>query len=143
MLLVVKRPPTLFTNNASSLLVIFLLSSNQFSIAEIANLPSGTNLVLDPFPKTLKKFLLLLTPHGRKSAGLLSIMTVIMALLAMIGVASILPFMAVLTNPDIIQTNIILKNMLNDVCDVCMGVDGGQTPANYGSMTLAHISHTW
>ena len=61
--------------------------------------------------QTLKKFLLLLTPHERKSAGLLLIMTFIMALLDMIGVASILPFMAVLTNPDIIETNIILKNM--------------------------------
>ena len=33
----------------------------------------------------------------------------IMALLDMIGVASILPFMAVVTNPDIIQTNTILN----------------------------------
>ena len=34
-------------------------------------------------------------------------MILIMALLDMIGVASILPFMAVLTNPDIIETNFI------------------------------------
>ena len=34
-----------------------------------------------------------------------------MALLDMIGVASILPFMAVLANPDIIQTNVILGKM--------------------------------
>tara|TARA_B100001059_G_C17799221_1_gene565087 strand:- start:288 stop:1964 length:1677 start_codon:yes stop_codon:yes gene_type:complete len=34
-----------------------------------------------------------------------------MALLDMIGVASILPFMAVLTNPYLVETNIILNNM--------------------------------
>ena len=34
-----------------------------------------------------------------------------MALLDMIGVASVLPFMAVLTNPEIIQTNILLNTM--------------------------------
>ena len=38
-------------------------------------------------------------------------MILIMALLDMIGVASILPFMAVLANPDVIQTNVILNKM--------------------------------
>ena len=32
-------------------------------------------------------------------------MIIIMALIDMIGVASILPFMAVLANPDVIETN--------------------------------------
>ena len=59
--------------------------------------------------KTFKKLLFLLTPHERKRAGLLLIMIVIMAFLDMIGVASILPFMAVLTNPDLIETNNILN----------------------------------
>ena len=40
-------------------------------------------------------------------------MIFIMALLDMIGVASILPFMAVLTNPNIIETNIILNTAYN------------------------------
>ena len=61
--------------------------------------------------QTLKKFLFLLTPHERKSAGLLIIMIIIMALLDTIGVASILPFMAVLTNPDLVETNLILNFM--------------------------------
>jgi ATP-binding cassette, subfamily B, bacterial PglK len=61
--------------------------------------------------KNFKKLLLLLTPHERKRACLLLIMMFIMALLDMIGVASILPFMAVLTNPEIIETNIILNKM--------------------------------
>ena len=48
--------------------------------------------------KTFKKLLFLLSSHQRKHLGLLLIMITIMALLDMIGVASILPFMAVLTN---------------------------------------------
>jgi len=50
-----------------------------------------------------KKLLFFLSPHERKHAGVLLIMIIIMALLETIGVASILPFMAVLTNPNIIE----------------------------------------
>ena len=59
--------------------------------------------------ENLKKILFLLTPKERRRAVLLLIMILVMALLDMIGVASILPFMAVLTNPSIIDTNIILN----------------------------------
>ena len=62
--------------------------------------------------QTLKKLLFLLTPHERKYSYLLLVMIIIMALLDMIGVASILPFMAVLSNPGLIETNIILNTML-------------------------------
>ena len=34
-----------------------------------------------------------------------------MAIFDMLGVASILPFITILTNPDLIETNIILKNL--------------------------------
>tara|TARA_B100000989_G_C19532664_1_gene470994 strand:- start:6261 stop:8051 length:1791 start_codon:yes stop_codon:yes gene_type:complete len=61
--------------------------------------------------QTFKKLLFLLTPHERKRAGLLLIMILIMSLLDMTGVASILPFMAVLTNPALIETNLILNYM--------------------------------
>ena len=64
--------------------------------------------------QTFKKLLLLLSPNELKRAGLLLIMILIMALLDMIGVASILPFITVLTNPDIIQTNSILNTMFNN-----------------------------
>ena len=60
---------------------------------------------------TLKKILSLFTPHDLQRATLLLLMTFVMALLDTIGVASILPFMAVLGNPQIIETNIILKKM--------------------------------
>ena len=59
----------------------------------------------------LKKILYLLTPHERKRAVLLLIMITMMAILDMIGIASILPFMAVISNPDIIETNTILNEV--------------------------------
>ena len=59
----------------------------------------------------LKKFLFLLNNHERKRVSILLVMILIMALLDMIGVASILPFIAVLTDPGIVETNMILKQM--------------------------------
>ena len=56
-----------------------------------------------------KKLIFLLTSSERKKAILLFGMILVMALLDLLGVASIMPFMAVLTNPDIIETNKILK----------------------------------
>ena len=61
--------------------------------------------------KTLKVILYFLSPRERKLGGLLLFMTLSVALLDMIGVASILPFMTVLTNPDIVETNSILNKM--------------------------------
>ncbi len=61
--------------------------------------------------QTYKKLLYLLTSDEKRKAMILLCMILIMAILEMIGVASIMPFMAVLTNPDVIQTNFILKNM--------------------------------
>ena len=61
--------------------------------------------------KIFKKLLLLLTPQELKLAALLLVMITIMAILDMIGVASILPFVANLTNPSLIQTNFILSYM--------------------------------
>ena len=51
----------------------------------------------------IKKILFILSSRERKHAGLLLIMILIMALLDMIGVASILPFMAVLTIPKLFK----------------------------------------
>ena len=61
--------------------------------------------------QTIRKFLYLLSFQERKHFVLLMLMILIMALLDMIGVVSILPFMAVLTNPNLIETNLILKSM--------------------------------
>tara|TARA_B100001057_G_scaffold459161_2_gene509070 strand:+ start:1028 stop:2800 length:1773 start_codon:yes stop_codon:yes gene_type:complete len=59
----------------------------------------------------LKKLLFLLNANERKQAALLLLMILVMALLDMIGVASILPFMTVLTNPTLIETNIFLNSL--------------------------------
>lgn len=58
-----------------------------------------------PRMHTIKKLLDLLTAPERKRAGLLLGMILIMALLDMVGVASIMPFMAVLANPELVQSN--------------------------------------
>ncbi len=59
----------------------------------------------------LRKLLYLLTASERKRAGLLLGVMLLMALLDALGVASILPFMGVLANPKLVQTN----ELLNDV----------------------------
>jgi ATP-binding cassette, subfamily B, bacterial PglK len=73
---------------------------------------------------TFKKLLFLLTSHEKKRVSLLLIIVTIMALLDMIGVASILPFMAVLTNPSLIETNPILKTVFETVS--IFGVESNQ-----------------
>ena len=55
--------------------------------------------------KPLKKLFDLLSPPERKQAGLLSVMMLVVALLDMLSVASIMPFMAVLANPGLLQSN--------------------------------------
>ena len=74
--------------------------------------------------QTFKKLLFLLTLQERKQAGLLLIMIIIMALLDMVGVASILPFVAILTNPVLIETNAILNSMFQ--VSKILGVESNQ-----------------
>ena len=57
------------------------------------------------------KLLSILTSYQRKQAGWLLAMLIMVAFLDMIGVASILPFIAILTNPDLIETNSILNSI--------------------------------
>ena len=74
--------------------------------------------------QTFKKLLFLLSPNERRKALMLLFMILIMALLDVIGVASILPFMAVITNPNIIETNSILNKMFQ--ASATFGVDDNQ-----------------
>lgn len=60
--------------------------------------------------RVIFNLLALIAPKERVRAQLLLVMILIMALLDAVGVASIMPFMAVIANPDLIQTNIILAN---------------------------------
>ena len=60
-----------------------------------------------------KKILFLLPSNELKNLSVLIFMNTIMALLDMLGAASILPFVAVLTNPNLIETNLILNNIFH------------------------------
>lgn len=64
---------------------------------------------------TLKKLLDLLTPREIKQATCLLGMILVMAFLDMLGVASILPFMGVLANPELVETNIFLNTAFQAV----------------------------
>ncbi len=61
--------------------------------------------------KSLKKLGYLLSPKERRFALVLLILSLITALIETIGVASIMPFIAVLSTPSILETNSILKSM--------------------------------
>ncbi len=58
---------------------------------------------------TLKKLIDLLTEQERKRIILLIGMTMIMALLDMVGLASIMPFIGVLANPQLVESNFFLN----------------------------------
>ena len=59
----------------------------------------------------LRKLLALLTPPERKRLGVLMGMILVMAFADMLGVASILPFIAVLANPELVQANALLNTV--------------------------------
>jgi ABC-type multidrug transport system fused ATPase/permease subunit len=54
---------------------------------------------------TARKVFQLLSPKERRRALLLLVMMIIMAFIEVLGVASIMPFMAVLANPDVVDSN--------------------------------------
>jgi ABC-type multidrug transport system fused ATPase/permease subunit len=61
--------------------------------------------------QTIKKILFLLSSNERRKAVWLLGMIIIMASLETIGVVSIMPFIAVLTQPSLIETNYFLNSM--------------------------------
>jgi ABC-type multidrug transport system fused ATPase/permease subunit len=63
--------------------------------------------------KTFRKLLSLFTFYEKKQGFLLLLLIIIVALIDTIGVASILPFIAVLSNPNVIETNFILNYVYN------------------------------
>ena len=58
--------------------------------------------------KTFKKLLFLLSFHERKRLVILFILSIISSLLDIMGIASIVPFITVVSTPSLIETNIIL-----------------------------------
>ena len=61
--------------------------------------------------QTAKKIYQLLTVQMKKKALLLLLMTFVMAILEIMGIFSIMPFIAVLTNPSVIETNDLLNQV--------------------------------
>ena len=59
----------------------------------------------------LKKIFYLLTSSERKKSILLLVIILFVALLDMIGIASILPFIAVISNPELVETNFLLNKL--------------------------------
>ena len=72
----------------------------------------------------ISKVLSLLTSRERRQAFLLMLMLLVMALLDTIGVASILPFISVLTNPELIETHSILNTMFK--LSIIFGVENNK-----------------
>ena len=60
--------------------------------------------------KFFKNFFYLLSNSEKKKMLFLLFMVFIVAILETLGIASIMPFIAVLTNPELIETNVILNN---------------------------------
>ena len=61
--------------------------------------------------KNINKLFYLLTRNERKRSFLVLGLILIMAVLDMVGVASILPFIAVISNPEIIETNYVVNQL--------------------------------
>lgn len=61
--------------------------------------------------KILKIILYFLSPLERKKASLILLATILMAIIDMLGIASIMPFLLVLTNPNLIENNPILNQI--------------------------------
>lgn len=60
------------------------------------------------------KIMSLLSPDERRRAGFLIILMIVSAMFDVLGVASILPFIAVMADPKIIQTNVLLATLYNE-----------------------------
>tara|TARA_X000000950_G_scaffold286970_1_gene397519 strand:+ start:351 stop:2117 length:1767 start_codon:yes stop_codon:yes gene_type:complete len=61
--------------------------------------------------KNFTKIFQLLDPKEKKSAYLLLFLIIVMALVDTIGIASVMPFVAVLANPELIETNSVLNKL--------------------------------
>ncbi|MCC5869925.1 MAG: ABC transporter ATP-binding protein [Gammaproteobacteria bacterium] len=64
---------------------------------------------------TRQKALALLTPKEKRRGGLVLVMVTIMAVLETAGVASVMPFLAVLGNPEIVNTNPLLNGLYQNI----------------------------
>ena len=63
--------------------------------------------------KTVKQLISFLSPKEASSAMVLVISSVLIAIFDALGVASVMPFVAIATNPDLIETNIFINHIYN------------------------------
>lgn len=61
--------------------------------------------------KTLSEIFLLLTPRQKKRFLLLQVLVFFMALMEVIGITLLVPFISLITNPEIINTNLIMLTL--------------------------------
>jgi len=66
-------------------------------------------------PSTLKKLLALLDTRDRGTAGVVLASLILVALFEVAGIASIMPFMAVVMNPEVIHTNRFLERAFQEL----------------------------
>ena len=91
--------------------------------------------------KTLKKAISLLTPYERKRGLLVLVLVMGMALLETAGVASVMPFLAVLGNPELLNTNPILNALYTHAQGLGIGTpDDFLVALGLGAFVLIIIS---
>ena len=61
--------------------------------------------------KTYQKLYYLLSPNERKRGLVVVLLTLLMGIIDSFGAASILPFLALLSNPTVLEENIFLLNL--------------------------------
>ena len=61
--------------------------------------------------KIISKIYNLLSTDEKKRAAILMVLILIMSIFDMLGIVSIYPFLVVLSNPELIQTNSVLRNI--------------------------------
>ena len=69
----------------------------------------------NPEPTMLGKILSLLTPKEKRRGALVLCMVIIMAVLEMAGVASVMPFLSVMGDPQMVETNRILASLYDNL----------------------------
>ena len=61
--------------------------------------------------ETLRKILAILTPRERRRGAFVLVMMTVLALIEVAGIASIMPFLAVLGNPEVVEQNPYLNRV--------------------------------
>src|SRR5690606_6298121 len=88
------------------------LAGMKLSARQGRRSPSSASVAHNMFPRVVREALGLLTPGERRRGLVVLGMMVGMAFIETISVASVMPFLAVLGNPDIARTNPALAGLM-------------------------------